>query len=47
MLSSAWIHIQYAKLSNHVLKANDVSNNVNLNTILKYDLSYSCFVDAH
>jgi hypothetical protein len=47
MLSSSWIHIQKAKLSNCVLIASDVSNNVNLDKILKSNLSYSCFVYAN
>jgi hypothetical protein len=34
-------------LSNRVLIASDVSNNVNLDKIFKYDLNYSCFVDTH
>jgi hypothetical protein len=47
ILSSSWIHIQKEKLSNHVLTTSDVSNNANLDKILKSDLTYSCFVDEH
>jgi hypothetical protein len=39
-LSFAWIRVQKRKLSNHILTANDVSTNVNLNKILKFDLVY-------
>jgi hypothetical protein len=36
----SWIQIQKRKLSNHILTANDVSTNVNLNKILKFALVY-------
>jgi len=39
-LSFAWIRIQKRKLSNHILTANDMFTNVNLNKILKFDLVY-------
>jgi len=34
MLSFAWICVQTTKLLNHILKVNDVSNNVSLDKIL-------------
>jgi hypothetical protein len=37
---STWIHIQKKKLSSWILTNNDVSKNVNLEKILKYDLCY-------
>lgn len=40
ILSSKWIHIQKTKLLGCVLIASYVSNNVNLNKILKFDLGY-------
>jgi hypothetical protein len=40
ILSSTWIHIQKAKLSNRVLTTSDVSSNVNLNKILKLNLGF-------
>ncbi len=35
-----WIHIRKAKLFGQIFTSNDVSNNVNLNKILKSDLVY-------
>jgi len=40
MLSFAWICVQTKKLLNRTLKVDDVSNNVNLDKILKFDLGY-------
>jgi hypothetical protein len=40
ILSCAWICICKTKLFDHVLKASDVSTNVNLDKILKLDLRY-------
>jgi hypothetical protein len=40
MLSFAWICVQTTNLLNHTLKVDDVSNNVNLDKILKFDLGY-------
>jgi len=40
ILFSTWIHIQKTKLLGRVLTTSDVLNDVNLDKILKFDLSY-------
>jgi hypothetical protein len=40
ILSSTWICIQKEKLLGYVLTTSDVLNNINLDKILKFDLSY-------
>ncbi len=40
ILSFIWIHIPKTKLMGHVLIANYVLNNVNLDKILKFDLGF-------